>query len=69
LFVQQVFLSLTVDLGVTEYIVDDFGIGLTLAVVVLAYVFWRKRSELPDVLHRDISGASTEQGVQPGRAA
>jgi membrane protease YdiL (CAAX protease family) len=69
LFVQQVFLSLTIDSGVTEYIVDDFGIGLTLAVVVLAYVFWRKRAELPDVLHREVSEAPTEQGVQPGQAA
>ena len=47
LFIQQIFLDMTVDTGLTEYFVDDFGIGVLLATVVLGYIFWRKRSELP----------------------
>lgn len=47
LFVQQVFLGMTTDTGLTEYIVDDFGVGVLLATLLLGYVFWRKRSELP----------------------
>ncbi len=47
LFIQQIFLDMTVDTGITEYFVDDFGIGVLLSMIVLGYIFWRKRSELP----------------------
>jgi membrane protease YdiL (CAAX protease family) len=50
LFIQTVFLGLTRDTGVTEYIVDDFGVGVLLASLILGYVSWRKRSELPEVI-------------------
>jgi membrane protease YdiL (CAAX protease family) len=51
LFVQQIFLDMTVDTTITEYFVDDFGIGVLLASLVVGYIFWRKRSELPSTLH------------------
>jgi membrane protease YdiL (CAAX protease family) len=47
LLIQSVLLRMTVDTGVTEYLVDDFGVGMLIASLVLGYVFWRKRSELP----------------------
>jgi membrane protease YdiL (CAAX protease family) len=46
LFIQQIFLDMTVDTGMTEYFVDDFGVGVVLSSLVLGYIFWRKRSEL-----------------------
>ena len=46
LFVQTVFTPLTSDTGITAYVIDEFGVGLAIAFVVLGFVFWRKRSEL-----------------------
>lgn len=47
LLVQGVFLSMTTDTGITEYIVDDFGVGFLLSSLVLASIFWMRRNELP----------------------
>ncbi len=41
LFIQQIFLDMTVDMGITDYFVDDFGIGVLLSMIVLGYIFWR----------------------------
>lgn len=47
LFIQAIFTPMTGDTGITPYIIDEFGIGLALAATVVAYIFWRKRGELP----------------------
>jgi membrane protease YdiL (CAAX protease family) len=47
LFMQEIFTPLTIDTGITKYIIDEFGIGLTIVALILAYLFWRKSSELP----------------------
>ena len=47
LLIQSVLLRMTADTGVTRYFVDDFGIGVLLSSLVMGYVFWSKRSELP----------------------
>lgn len=47
LFIQKIFDPLTVDRGITEYVTTEFGIGLAIAEVALAWIFWRKRGELP----------------------
>jgi len=39
---------MTVDTGVTGYFVDDFGIGVLPSSLVMGYVFWSKRSDLPN---------------------
>ncbi len=52
LFVQGVFTPLTQRIAVTPYIIDEFGVGLALAAVVLAVIFWRKSAELPVVVER-----------------
>jgi len=44
LLIQGLFLNMTRDTRITEYIVDDFGVGLMLATLVLGYLFWRKRT-------------------------
>ena len=52
LFVQGVFTPLTQRIAVTPYIIDEFGVGLALAAVVLAVIFWRKSAELPAVMQK-----------------
>jgi membrane protease YdiL (CAAX protease family) len=47
LFIQEIFLHMTNDVGPTEYIVDDFGVGVMLATLTLGYVSWKRRFELP----------------------
>lgn len=46
LFVQMVFTPLTIDTGYTAYVIDEFGIGLALALALLGYLFWRQRDKL-----------------------
>jgi membrane protease YdiL (CAAX protease family) len=46
LFIQGIFTPLTQDSGPTMYWIDEFGIGLALGAVVVAYLFWRRRNEL-----------------------
>lgn len=47
LFVQAVFTPVTGQNAVTPYIIDEFGCGLAIAICIVAFLFWRKRSELP----------------------
>ena len=42
LLIQGVFLNMTTEAGFTEYMVDDFGIGILLASLVMGYASWRK---------------------------
>jgi membrane protease YdiL (CAAX protease family) len=44
--IQSSFMQMTVDTGLTEYFVDDHGLGVMLASVVVGYLFWRRREEL-----------------------
>jgi len=46
-FIQTIFTPLTADTGVTEYVIDEFGIGLAVAYALAAFVFWRMRDRLP----------------------
>lgn len=46
-FIQTIFTPLTAQNDITPYIIDEFGIGLALAAVVVALIFWSKRKELP----------------------
>ena len=47
LWIQSIFDPLTVDTGRTKYVTGEFGIGLAVAAVVTAFLFWRRRAELP----------------------
>jgi membrane protease YdiL (CAAX protease family) len=55
LLVQSILLRMTLDTGVTEYLVDDFGIGVLLSSAVLGLIFWCKRSQLPTTVVRPAS--------------
>lgn len=46
LFIQNIFDRITSDNGHTKYFIGEFGIMLALVSVLVAYVFWKKRSEL-----------------------
>jgi membrane protease YdiL (CAAX protease family) len=56
LFIQLVFTPLTASTGPTPYVIDEFGAGLAIAVLVVAYVFWRRRGALPAVASVEPSG-------------
>jgi membrane protease YdiL (CAAX protease family) len=47
-FVQTIFTPLTADTGLTEYVIDEFGVGLAVAYAAAAFVVWRLRQRLPD---------------------
>lgn len=49
LFIQSVFTPLTYDTGITEYVIDEFGAALAIVSVVVAFIFWKKRSQLEEV--------------------
>ena len=45
--IQAIFTPLTGETALTPYVIDEFGIGLALAGVLIGYLFWRGRSALP----------------------
>ena len=47
LFIQGIFDPLTIDTGVTEYVTGEFGIGLAAAGIIVAFLCWRRRGQLP----------------------
>lgn len=47
LFVQSIFTPLTLQNKITPYIIDEFGIGLALAAVVMAIIFLAQAKRLP----------------------
>ncbi|MFL6590111.1 MAG: type II CAAX prenyl endopeptidase Rce1 family protein, partial [Chthoniobacterales bacterium] len=42
LFIQSILTPLTRDTGLTNYIIDEFGIGLVITVGVGAFIAWRQ---------------------------
>jgi uncharacterized protein len=45
-FIQSFFTPLTGPTRWSMYVIDEFGIGLALAAIVVAYLFWRRRKEI-----------------------
>jgi membrane protease YdiL (CAAX protease family) len=48
LWVQAFFTPLTAQNSITPYIIDEFGCGLTIAIAIAAFLFWRRRNDLPE---------------------
>ncbi len=48
-FIQAIFNPLTGNTGPTPYVIGEFGIGLALVMVVIAFLFWQRRSKLPAI--------------------
>ncbi|HEX8280640.1 MAG TPA: hypothetical protein VF551_04635, partial [Chthoniobacterales bacterium] len=46
LWVQSILTPLTRDTGPTEYVIDEFGIGLVITTMIAAVIVWRKRGAL-----------------------
>jgi membrane protease YdiL (CAAX protease family) len=49
LFIQTLFNPLTGKTSLTPYLIGEFGLGLALVALLVAYLFWRKRGELPPI--------------------
>jgi membrane protease YdiL (CAAX protease family) len=47
LFIQRIFDPLTINTGLTRYVTGEFGAALAVMALIVAYVFWKKRAELP----------------------
>jgi membrane protease YdiL (CAAX protease family) len=45
-FIQDVFDPLTVNTGITHYIIGEFGAGLAITGLICAFIFWKLRSRL-----------------------
>jgi len=50
IFIQGFFTPLTGPTRWSPYVIDEFGIGLALAAIVVAYLFWRRRGKLQAAL-------------------
>ena len=60
-FVQGMLDKLTVKTAVTPYITGEFGIGLAITSLVVAYVFWRMRRDV----HQQIQPVQVKLVAQP----
>jgi CAAX protease family protein len=47
-WIKNVFTPLTRNTGITAYIIDEFGIALAIALVLVALYFWRRQGELSE---------------------
>lgn len=56
--IQAIFNPLTGNTGITLYVIGEFGFGLALAAVVMVFMFWQRRSELPQTR---LSGQTIQQ--------
>jgi membrane protease YdiL (CAAX protease family) len=63
-FIQMIFTPLTTDTGVTEYVIDEFGVGLAIVYAAVALVFWRMRDQLEDVSKAEDTGRRHESRVE-----
>jgi hypothetical protein len=50
--IQAIFTPLTGTTALTPYVIDEFGIGLVLAGLLVGWLFWRQRAALPSVAAR-----------------
>jgi membrane protease YdiL (CAAX protease family) len=46
LFIQSAFIHMSTETALSRFIIDDFGIGLVLATLILGFVYWKKRFEV-----------------------
>jgi membrane protease YdiL (CAAX protease family) len=44
--IQSILTPLTLDTGITKWVIDEFGCGLAIAAIVVAFLFWRKRHDV-----------------------
>jgi uncharacterized protein len=64
LLIQDVFTPLSIDTGATRFVVDQFGILLPVTAIVIAILFWRRRSEVEQVQPK-AAGTDPAPGTVP----
>ncbi|MBS0570036.1 MAG: CPBP family intramembrane metalloprotease [Proteobacteria bacterium] len=47
MFVQLIFTPLTIDVGPTRWLIDEFGAGMAITSALVAFWVWTRRGELP----------------------
>jgi len=65
LFIQAFFDPLTRQTRFTDYYIGEFGLGLALAAIVIAVIFYRKRGELPEAHSQTPSAGEAAPSVTP----
>jgi hypothetical protein len=58
IFIQAIFDQLTVRACLTPYMIGEFGAGMSLTSVVIAYVFWRMERKHPVEQKQEIGSRS-----------
>lgn len=51
LFIQEAFVHMSMDTPISKFILDDFGLGLVLASLVLGFICWRRSFEVRCLFH------------------
>lgn len=46
-FIEDIFNPLTLEKGMTKYIISEFGISIVIASLIVAYIFWKYRAQSP----------------------
>lgn len=65
LFIQSVFTPLTARRPITKYFIDEFGVTLAVAALVVAFYFWRRRAEVEGQQQSESAEARAEAERQP----
>jgi len=62
-FGQGLFDSLTTDTGITPYIAGEQGLALAISWSIVAFLFWRRRSDLPEIKPAPVSEETAPQSA------
>ena len=65
LFIQGFFDSVTVDTGVTKYLLSEFGAVLAVAAAIAGFVFWQRRDQLGAGTLADSPSVRRDQAASP----
>lgn len=67
LFIQSVYTPLTVRRPHTKYFIDEFGVVLAVASLIVAIYFWRRRDELQEAMQPATSATATATPAETQR--
>jgi hypothetical protein len=54
---------LTIDTGITPYIAGEQGLALAISWSLVAFLFWRRRSDLPDIIAEQVPEEAIPQSA------
>lgn len=64
LYVQSIFTPFTQRRPLTRYFIDEFGVALALAALVVAFYFWRRRAEVEEASPQHVPAAPSLQPAE-----